>query len=114
MFDQLRALGSLLTQAPKIREEMEKLQGRLSTLVAEGDAGAGLVRARVNGKMQVVAIEITPSAMAINDREMLEDLIRSAVNQAIDKIRNLVKEETLKVANSLGLPSMPNLEGLLG
>jgi DNA-binding YbaB/EbfC family protein len=110
MFDKMRAMFSLLGNAGKIREEMEKLQGRLGEIVAEGDAGAGMVKAKVNGRMEVLSVRLTDEAM--KDRELLEDLVRSAVGQAIDKARRQVHEETQKVATGLGLPPGMGLPGL--
>jgi DNA-binding YbaB/EbfC family protein len=110
MFEKMRAMFSLLGNAGKIREEMEKLQGRLGEIVAEGDAGAGMVKVKVNGRMEALSVRISDEAM--KDREMLEDLVRSAVNQAVDKSRRLVAEETQKVATGLGLPPGMGLPGL--
>jgi DNA-binding YbaB/EbfC family protein len=92
---------------------MEKLQQRLGQMMAEGDAGAGMVKIRVNGRMEMIKCIISDEAFKGNDRELLEDLIRSASNQAMEKVRLQVKEETSKMAASLGLPSMPNLSGLV-
>jgi DNA-binding YbaB/EbfC family protein len=107
-------LASLLGQAPRIREEMDKLQQRLPQLVAEGDAGAGMVKVTVNGRMEVVRVRLSDEAARLNDREMLEDLIKAASNQAVEKSRQLVAEETAKMATGLGLPPGVNLPGMPG
>jgi DNA-binding YbaB/EbfC family protein len=112
MFDNMRALASLMGNMPKIREEMEKFQARLPQLVGEGDAGAGMVKVRVNGRMEVLSMQINESALKLNDREMLEDLLRAATNQALEKTRQLVAEETNKMAGSLGLPPGMQLPGM--
>jgi DNA-binding YbaB/EbfC family protein len=104
MFKELGQLAGLMKGLPKLKEEMERYQQRLPQITAEGDAGAGLVKARVNGKMEVLAVQLSDEAIRLNDREMLEDLIRSAVNQAIDRVRGLVAEETSKMATNMGLP----------
>jgi hypothetical protein len=114
MFKELGQMMGLLKQAPKIKEEMERLQQRLPTLNAEGDAGAGMVRVRVNGRMELISVSLTDEAVKGGDRELLEDLIRAAVNQALDKARKLVSEETAKVASGFGLPNMEELSGLIG
>jgi DNA-binding YbaB/EbfC family protein len=105
MFGQIGQLASLMKNLPKIREEMEKLQGKIAQITAEGDAGAGMVKAKVNGHMEVLRCQISDELLKQNDREMLEDLVRGAVNQAIKKVRELVAEETSKMATGLGLPS---------
>src|SRR5262245_50722315 len=111
---QLGQFAGLLGQLPKIREEVDKLQQRLPQLVADGDAGGGMVRVRANGKMEIVACTLTDDALKLNDREMLEDLIRAAVNQALAKARQQVAEETSKMAAGLGLPPGLGLPGLPG
>src|SRR5689334_13745131 len=104
MFKELGQMAGLFRNLPKIKEEMEKLQQRLGQISAEGDAGAGMVKARVNGRMEVLACQISEEALRMNDREMLEDLVRSAMNQAIAKARQQIAEETSKLASGLGLP----------
>ncbi len=112
MFDKIRGMMSMLGNLPKMREQVEGLQARLGQLVADGDAGAGMVKVRVNGRMEVLSCTLTDDALKTCDREMLEDLIKAAVNQAISKARLLVAEETSKMATGLGLPPGMNLPGM--
>ena len=65
-----------------------------------------------NGHMEVLRCEVSEELLKMNDREMLEDLIRGAVNKAIQKVRQLVAEETGKMATGLGLPPGMGLPGL--
>jgi DNA-binding YbaB/EbfC family protein len=102
MFEKIGQIASILKNLPRMKEEMGKLQARLSQITAEGDAGAGMVKIKVNGQMEVITCAI--SEEALKDKELLEDLIRSAVNQAIQKVRVLVAEETSKMATDLGMP----------
>jgi len=111
MFKNMGQMAGLLGKMGKIQEEMAKLKGRLDEISAEGDAGAGMVKAKVNGKGDLVGLKISDEVMKLNDREMLEDLVRSAVNQAITKARELAAEETGKVASGLGLPPGMGLPG---
>ncbi len=110
----LGQLVSMMTKLPsmdKIKEEAERMQQRLGEITAEGDAGAGMVKVRVNGRMEVLACQISNEALA--DKELLEDLIAAAVNQAIGRVRQQTAEETGKLASSLGLPLAGlNLPGL--
>jgi DNA-binding YbaB/EbfC family protein len=112
MFDKIRSMMSLLGNLPKIREQVEGLQTRLGQITAEGDAGAGMVKVRVNGRMEVLTCGLTEEALKTCDREMLEDLIKAAVNQAIGKARQLVAEETGKMTTGLGLPAGTGLPGM--
>jgi DNA-binding YbaB/EbfC family protein len=112
MFKEIGQLASLFRQLPRIREEMEKLQGRLGQITAEGDAGGGLVRVKVNGRMELVSCTLSDEAMQTADREMLGDLICSAVNQALTKVRQQTAEETTKMATGLGLSPGMGLPGM--
>jgi DNA-binding YbaB/EbfC family protein len=108
-FKDFSQFASLLRQLPRIKEEVERLQQRLGQMTAEGDAGGGMVRVRVNGRMEVLACTISDEAMKLGDREMLEDLVRAAVNQALERARQLVAQET---AAGLGLPPGMALPGI--
>jgi DNA-binding YbaB/EbfC family protein len=112
MFDSIKGLGQLaglLTNPQRIREEMEKFQQRMGHVTAEGDAGGGMVKVRISGRMEVQACTLADDALKLGDREMLEELIKAATNQALQKVRQLVAEETAKMASSLGLPQGTNL-----
>ena len=104
MFKEIGQLAGLMKNLPKMREEMEKLQTQLAQITAEGDAGAGMVKVRVNGHMEVVGCTLSEEALKGNDRELLEDLIAGAVNAAMKKAKAQVAEETAKMAGGLGLP----------
>jgi DNA-binding YbaB/EbfC family protein len=112
MFKELGQIMGLAKQLPKIKEEMERLQQRLAQVSAEGDAGAGMVKVRVNGKQEVVACTISEEAFKAGDREVLEEMVRGAVNQALDRVRKLAAEETSKMATNLGLPLGVGLPGM--
>jgi DNA-binding YbaB/EbfC family protein len=112
MFQGLGQLANLMKALPRIKEEAQRLQERVGQITAEGDAGAGMVKAKVNGRMELVACTISEEALKGNDREMLEDLIKSAVNQALAKARQQVAEETSKMATGLGLPPGMELPGM--
>ena len=114
MFKGIGQIAGLMGQMPRIRAEMERLQERLPQLTAEGDAGAGMVKIRVNGRLDVTACMICEEIMKSGDREMLEDLIRGATNQAIAKVRQLIADETSKMASNLGLPPGMGLPGVPG
>jgi DNA-binding YbaB/EbfC family protein len=114
MFKEIGQMFSLMKQAPKIREEMQKFQQRLGQITADGDAGAGMVKVKVNGRMEVQSCTLAPEALQSTDRELLEDLIKAAVNQALEKVRQQVAEESGKMATGLGVPGMPDLSGILG
>jgi DNA-binding YbaB/EbfC family protein len=111
MFKELGQMAGLLKQLPKIKEEAERLQQRVAQLSADGDAGAGMVKVRVNGKQEVVSCTISDEAFQSGDREVLEEMVRGAVNQALERVRQMVAEETHKMASNLGLPPGMGLPG---
>ena len=121
MFKGIGQLMGLMKNMGKLQEEAEKLQQRLGTLTVDGVAGGGMVTVKMNGKMEVVSCAISEDAWKLQDKELLEDLLRSATNQALEKTRQLVAEETAKMTQSLGLPGMPSgmpgmdsLTGMMG
>jgi hypothetical protein len=112
MFKNMGQLTELMRNLPRIREQLEQMQQRQAQITADGDAGAGMVKARVNGRMEVLSVTISDEAMKSNDREMLEDLIRGAVNQALGRVREQAAAEANKLAAGLGLPPGMSLPGL--
>jgi DNA-binding YbaB/EbfC family protein len=120
MFKGLGQFGDilkLLQNPDKVKEEMQRWQQRLAQITAEGDAGGGMVRVKANGKLEVLSCSISEEAMRSGDRELLEDLIKSAVNQAVERARLTAAEETAKMSSALGLPAgmgLPGVPGLSG
>jgi len=112
MFKDLGQLAGIMKSLPKIKEEMDRLQGRLGQITADGDAGGGMVKVRVNGRMEVLSCVLSDEALRLSDRELLEDMITGAVNQALQRSRELVALETGRMATSLGLPPGLNLPGM--
>ena len=112
MFKELGQFASLMKNLPRIREEMGRLQSKMAQIVADGDAGGGMVRVRVNGNMEVVACTFSDEAFKSGDKELLEDLTAGAVNQAMKKAKEMVAEETAKMATGLGLPPGMGLPGV--
>jgi nucleoid-associated protein EbfC len=112
MFDKISQIFSMFKNLPKMREEMQKLQDRLGQITAEGDAGGGMVKAKVNGQMEVLSCTISDEALRGGDKELLEDLIKAAVNQALHQVRQQIAEETSNAAGGLGLPPGMNLPGM--
>jgi DNA-binding YbaB/EbfC family protein len=112
MFKNMGAMAGLLSQLPRLQEQMQAMQARLAQIVVEGDAGAGMVRAKVNGRLEVLSITISEELLQLNDREMLEDLTRGAVNHALNKAREAIAAESGKLAEGLGLPPGLKLPGM--
>ena len=107
MFGQLGDMMGLMKKAKQMKEQMDQLQAELATRVHEAEAGGGAVTARVNGKNELLSVKIQPDSA--RDLEMLEDLIRAAVNAAMRKNQEAMKEEMSRLSASLGLPGIDAL-----
>ncbi len=112
MFEKFGQIANLMRNLPKLKEDMAQFQQKIGQITAEGTAGGGMITVKVNGHMEVVSCQISEDTFKDNDKEMLEDLVKAAANQAIRKCRELVAEETQKMASGLGLPPGMDLPGL--
>jgi DNA-binding YbaB/EbfC family protein len=84
-------LGALMRQAQEMREKLEYMQKGLATQSVEGTAGAGMVKVTATGDMKITKVEIDPQ-VAGEDRQMLQDLIVAATNNALEKARELAQQ----------------------
>lgn len=95
----------MMGKAKELQSRMGELQSELATLEADGEAGAGAVRARVNGAMALVGLTIDPSLLKPEEKEIVEDLVIAAVTDASAKVQALVQERTQSVMGDMGLPA---------
>ena len=93
-------MSKLLKQAQEMQQQIEEVQGQLSDMIVEAESGGGMVSVKVNGKQEVLEVNIDPEAMA-EDREMLEDLIISALNKALSKAQFDSQEKMNSVTGGL-------------
>ncbi len=106
MFGKLGQIASLLGNLPRMQEEMKKLREQLGQIISEGEAGGGAVKVRVNGRMEVLSCQLVDTAMVGSDKELLEDLIKAATNQALQRVQQQVAEAYQKLMGGLNLPGM--------
>src|SRR2546430_5691962 len=99
-------MSDILKQAQALQSKLTELQGEAAGKTVEASAGGGMVTAVVNGKLEVVRIHIEPQVFAANDREMLEDLVVAAVNEAIRKAQQLMAEAMSRVTGGLKIPGL--------
>lgn len=104
-------MGNLLKQAQQFQSKMAKLQEELGEKTVEATSGGGMVSVVANGKQEIVSITIEPEVIDPEDKEMLQDLIIAAVNDALTKAKNMVQEEMGKLTHGLNLPNLPGLFG---
>ena len=96
-------LGGLMKQAQQMQEKMQKMQEEIAQLEVTGESGAGLVKITINGAHNCRRIDIEPSLME-DDKEMLEDLIAAAFNDAVRRAEELQKEKMASVTAGMPLP----------
>ncbi|MEW5771440.1 MAG: YbaB/EbfC family nucleoid-associated protein [Pseudomonadota bacterium] len=96
-------LGNLMKQAQQMQENMQKMQAKIAEMEVEGASGAGLVKVVMTGKHDVKRVTIDPSLLA-DDKDMLEDLVAAAMNDAVRKVEAMVQEKMAGVTAGLPLP----------
>jgi DNA-binding YbaB/EbfC family protein len=96
-------LAGLMKQAQQMQDNMKRMQDQLATIEVEGQAGAGMVKVVMTCKHEVRRVNIDPSVMG-DDREMLEDLVSTAMNDAVRKVEATVSEKMSGMTSGLPLP----------
>ncbi len=96
-------LGNIMKQAQRVQEELQKTQARLAEEEVTGESGGGMVRITMNGKHEVRRVEIDPSLMQ-DDKEMLEDLVAAALNDASHRVSEKMQESMSGLTAGLPLP----------
>jgi DNA-binding YbaB/EbfC family protein len=96
-------IGQMMKQAQMMQENMRRMQEQLGTLEVEGQAGSGMVKVVMTCKHEMRRVSIDPSLTA--DREMLEDLLVAAFNDATHKVEAMVQEKMSAITAGMGLPA---------
>jgi len=96
-------LGELMKQAQKLQEDFQQAQNELASMEVVGEAGAGMVTITMTGRHDVRSVRIDPALME-EDREMLEDLIAAALNDAVHKVEARTKDRFSGLGTGLNLP----------
>ena len=96
-------INNLMKQAQAMQANMQKAQAEIATIEAIGESGGGMVKITMTGKHEVKRVQIEPSVIG-EDREMLEDLIAAATNDAVHKIEARVQEKMSSLTSGLQLP----------
>jgi DNA-binding YbaB/EbfC family protein len=97
-------LNNLMKQAQQMQERVKKLQEEAAGKTVEASSGGGMVTVVANGRQEVLSIKMDPSVVDPKDIEMLQDLITAAVNEALRKSQDLMKEEMARLTAGMGLP----------
>jgi DNA-binding YbaB/EbfC family protein len=96
-------LAGLMKQAQQMQENLKKAQDEIAAMEVEGQAGAGMVKVTMTGRHDVKRVSVDPGLMG-DDREMLEDLIAAAVNDAVRRVEAATQEKMGGLTSGLGLP----------
>ena len=96
--------NNMITQAQDLQKKMAEAQEKVETLEAEGISGGGIVKITINGKNNVTSVNIDETAIDKNEKEILEDLIVAAFNDARDKIQRKIADEMSSLTGGIKLP----------
>ena len=99
-------MNQMIRQAQKMQEDMAALQDELDAREYDVSAGGGVVSVKINGKKEILAIDIQPEIVDPDDIETLSDILVAAVNEAIKRVEDTNSAEMSKVTGSIGLPGM--------
>ena len=105
MFDMMKMMGKMKEVQARIKEAQDNLVNIKTT----GESGGGMVKATVNGKRQVIALDIDSTLLKVEDKVMVQDLVIAAINKASEEVEVLAKEEMRKSTEGL-LPNIPGMD----
>jgi DNA-binding YbaB/EbfC family protein len=101
-------MQQMMKQVQKMQEKMDLVQAELENKIVTAESGGGMVKITANGKQHIVKIEVEKEVINPDEKEMLEDLVLAAVNQALDRSTAMAAEEMQKVTGGM----MPNIPGM--
>jgi hypothetical protein len=99
----LKDFGDLMKQAQQAQGKMQEIQEQITSLEITGESGAGMVRVVMNGRHEVSKVKLDPTLLS-EDREVLEDLIASACNNAVHKVEKAQAEKMSEITGGMGFP----------
>jgi DNA-binding YbaB/EbfC family protein len=99
-------MNNLMKQAQQMQAKLAMLQNELAEREVEASAGGGMVKVKVNGKQQLLSISIDKECVDPNDVSTLEDLVFTAVNQAMKQSQDMVQQAMSKVTGGMNIPGM--------
>ena len=99
-------INAMIKQAQKMQEDMENLQAELDEREYDISAGGGMVNLKINGKREIVAIDIKPEIVDPDDIETLSDILIAAINEGIKRVDDTNNAEMSKITGSMGMPGL--------
>jgi len=102
----VKNMMSMMKQAQKLQAKMMEMQSELGNRTVSAQAGGGMVEAVVNGRQELVSLRIDAEVVAPDDVEMLQDLILAAVNEALNRSREMMAQEMSKLTGGMQIPGL--------
>jgi nucleoid-associated protein EbfC len=102
-------LNSIMKQAQEMQAKMAEIQQQLAAKTITGSAGGGMVNVTVNGRGEALSISIEDALLDAQEKEMLQDLVVAAVNDALRKAKDLGKDEMRQLTGGLNIPGLSNM-----
>jgi len=97
-------IGNLMKQAQQLQANMQRAQAEIATIEVTGEAGGGMAKVTMSGKHEVRRVVLDPSIVSADDKEMLEDLIAAAINDAVQKVERTTQEKMSSLMGGMNLP----------
>ncbi|MEZ6032850.1 MAG: YbaB/EbfC family nucleoid-associated protein [Planctomycetaceae bacterium] len=114
MFGGLKNLANIMQQAGEIKGKVAAAKERVSKLRSEGSAGPDLVRIVVNGELTVLSVSIDQNLIASGNREMIEQLVNAAANEALHKAKSAAAAEMAEIAEGMNVPGLQDAMTKMG
>ena len=97
-------IGNLMKQAQQLQEKMQRAQAEIAALEVTGEAGGGMAKVVMNGRHEVKRVSLDASIVSAEDKDMLEDLIAAAANDAVQKLERVSQERMSGLMGGMNLP----------
>jgi DNA-binding YbaB/EbfC family protein len=97
-------IGNLMKQAQQMQANVQRAQAEIAALEVTGEAGGGMAKIVMTGRYQVKRVTLDPSIVSSDDKDMLEDLVAAAINDAVQKVERATQEKMASVMGNLSLP----------
>lgn len=102
----MKNMNQLMKQAGQMQAKLAALQNELATREVEGTSGGGAVKVKVNGKQELLSISISKECVDRDDVEMLEELVKTAVNQGLKNSQDMVSQAMSKITGGMNIPGL--------
>ncbi len=102
----MRDLSGMMKQAQKLQAKMMAMQEEIGNRTVTAQAGGGMVEAVVNGRQELLSLKIDPEVVVPEDVEMLQDLIQAAINEALNRAKEMMAAEMAKLTGGMQIPGL--------